>query len=407
MTSPSPASSVPPLAGIPVDLREHEAGHRSFDEEHALLGTAREHHPWGQGIMGPVLLRHADVATVLHDPSFEQLGLTLMTYNGVTSGPLHEWWARIMFANEGERHDRLRSVVRGWLTPRRVAAVADPVREATTDVVAAATAGEWFDIGASVANRIPIIGICELLGVDADRVAHLGDATTEVGMAFGIFDSEERRRIEAALETLLTWADEALTTARPDTLAHSIGQAAVGGRVDRSEAIALIANLLFAAHDTTRFLVANACYELGRHPAVWADLVAGRTDAADVTEETARFQPPATGTSRIATRRVRIGELDIEPGEIVGVSLWSAARDPRVHHDPDRFAPGRREAPLLSFGHGAHYCVGAALARVETTTVLRTLARTCPGLEFDSARARQRPGRAAITGIEHLPARRR
>jgi cytochrome P450 len=356
-------------------------------------------------MMGPVLLRHADVATVLHNPSFEQLGLTLMEYNGVTSGPLHEWWAQIMFANEGDRHARLRAAVRGWLTPRRVGEVADPVRAATTEIVAALPAGEWFDLAAAIADPIPVIGICELLGVDADRVTELGNATTEVGMAFGIFDADERRRIEVALETLLAWADDALASARPDTLAHSIAQDARCGRIDRAEAVTLVTNLLFAAHDTTRFLLANACYELGRNPTVWDDLVTGRTDAADVAEETARFQPPATGTSRIATRRTRIGGLDVEPGQIVGVSLWSAARDPRVHHDPDRFVPGRREAPLLSFGHGAHYCIGAALARVEATTVLRTLATTCPGLEIDSANARQRPGGAAITGIDHLPAR--
>jgi len=390
--------------GRPVDLRDDGTAPRSIDDEHALLAVAREHHRWGQGRMGPVLLRHADVSELLHDPTFEQMGMGLMEWNGVTSGPLHEWWGRIMFANEGERHARLRSTVRGWLTPRRVAELAGPVEIAVRDTLAGLSPGEAFDFADRIASPVPIVAICALLGVEIDDVRALGDATTEVGMAFGEFDGDERARIEQALEVLLAWGDDALATARPETLARAIADDAGAGRIDHDEAVALIANLLFAAHDTTRFLLANTFWELGRNPTVWQEMKDGAVSAADVVEETLRFQPPATGTARIAKAPAHIAGADIAAGDLVSVSLWSASRDPRVYDDADRFVPGRPTGPPLSFGHGVHYCVGAALARMEATVAVDTVVRTCPELSIDSAAARPRTGSASITGIEHLPA---
>ena len=394
------------IIGTPADLREEEVSGRTFDEEHALLAAAREQHPWGQGTLGPVLLRHDDVRALLRCPDVEQLGVALMEVNGVTSGPLHEWWSQIMFANEGEKHHRMRSVAQGWLTPKRVADLAEPVRSMTEKLIGGFAADEVFDLAGSVADRIPISAICTLLGVDPAGVAELGDATTELGMAFGMFDADERLRIETALEKLLAWGDGALSDAGAGTLARVIVDAASAGEIDHDEAVALITNLLFAAHDTTRFLIANALWELGRNRLVWQDLVDGRITGADVVEETLRFQPPAVDTVRVAIARTRIGDLDLEPGQLVGASLRSAARDPRVYDDPDRFDPGRTRAPLLSFGQGAHFCIGAALARLESTVVLDTIAASSPDLRIDSAGARQRTGSSAITGIDYLPAQR-
>ncbi|MEZ5246320.1 MAG: cytochrome P450 [Acidimicrobiales bacterium] len=405
MTFPAPPVVLLPAEGRPVDLRRDGAPTLSIDEEHKRLAVAREHHPWGEGDLGPVLLRHADVAALLHDRSFAQAGMEAMEFNGVTEGPLYDWWSQIMFTNEGEAHARLRNSVRGWLTPKRVAELAGPVRTATEELVAGLPGEEPFDLAGRVADPVPITAICALLGVDPDRVAELGDATTELGMAFGFFDADERHRIEAGLSTLLDWGEHALADARPGTLARSIAEAGASRQIGHDEAVALIANLLFAAHDTTRFLIANAFWELGRNPDVWGGLVAGTVDAAEVVEETLRFQPPAVGTVRIATEPARIAGLEIEAGRLVSVSLRSAGRDPRVYEQPDRFVPGRRHGPLLAFGHGVHHCIGASLARLEATVVLTTVAAMCPDLRIDAAAARQREGRASITGIEYLPAR--
>jgi cytochrome P450 len=404
MEQETSSSLVDLVAGQPVDLRQLGDA-RSIDEEHGLLGVAREHHRLGTDELGPILLRHADVAALLHDPAFEQLGLGLLEFNGVIDGPLYEWWSQIMFANEGERHRRLRKAVRVWLTPKRVADLAGPVESATREILAGLSVGEEFDLADRVANPIPIMAISALLGVDTDQVAELGNATTDIGMAFGFFGADGRRRIEAAVAVLLDWGEEALRCTRPGTLARSIAQADGAGELEHVEAVALIANLLFAAHDTTRFLLANAFWELGRNPEVWDRLAAGAITAADVVEETLRFQPPAIGTIRIARAQTHVGGLDVAPGDLVGASLWSAARDPRVYDNPDVFDPVPRHTPLLSFGHGVHYCIGASLARLEARVVLDTVVSMCPNLSISSDRARSRPDGAAITGIDHLPAR--
>ncbi|MCP3938382.1 MAG: hypothetical protein GY708_23795 [Actinomycetia bacterium] len=99
-----------------------------------------------------------------------------MEFNGVSDGLLYEWWSQIMFANEGERHQRLWEAVRGWLTPGRVAYLAAPVESATRKILAGLSIGEEFDLADVVANPIPIVAISALLGVDTDRVAELGSA---------------------------------------------------------------------------------------------------------------------------------------------------------------------------------------------------------------------------------------
>ncbi len=107
---------------------------------------------------------------------------------------------------------------------------------------------------------------------------------------------------------------------------------------------------------------------------------------------------------RVATASVRFGTLELQAGDVVEASLWSAGRDPAVYEDPQMFRPGLDRVPTLSFGRGRHYCLGAALARLEATLVLDEIAQRCPRLAIGWERARMRGGTAAITGVEELPA---
>jgi cytochrome P450 len=374
------------------------------DKTRRLLAMAQARHPWAQTLYGPLLLRYRDVAALLHDPALDQLGLGLLAMSGVTDGPLYEWWSRIMFANEGARHRQLRDVARGWLTPKRLEELRAPLVDACEEVVAGLPRRTEVDLAAAVAAPVPMTAICLLLGVDRDDVEALGAATTDLGMAFGLFDADEHRRILEALSALLRWGEEVLRTSRPGTLARSIADAARSGAVDDEDALALIVNLLFAAQDTTRFLIANALWSLGRHPEWWDALHDGRTTAAAVIEETLRFRPPATGVIRVATAATTIGALELAPGDLVSGSLWAAGRDPLVHEHPDRFDPERAGPPTLSFGHGAHYCIGAALARLEATVAIEALVAAEAAVAIDWENGRMRKGRSAITGIERLMA---
>lgn len=386
----------------PADLRDLDW--LEGDEAHRRLAGAMARHDWAHASTGPIVLRYDGVGTVLASRDLDELGVGLLKLSGVTGGVLYEWWTRIMFANEGERHRELRDVARSWLTPRRVEALAQPVRDATRATLDSLPQGERVDLAAAIASPIPAAAICMLLGVDTGEVEQLGEATTDVGLAFGLFDEDEHRRIVAALEVLLEWGDRALRSSEQGTLARAIRDAAAAGDVVWDDAVALIANLLFAGQDTTRFLIANALWLLGRYPDVWEQLVRGKLTAANVVEETLRFQPPASGVIRVATAPVTIGTLRLDAGDVVEASLWSAGRDPAVYEDPQTFRPGLDRAPTLSFGRGRHYCLGAALARLDATVVLDEIAHRCPRLEIDWEQVRWRGGTAAITGVEELPA---
>jgi cytochrome P450 len=150
----------------------------------------------------------------------------------------------------------------------------------------------------------------------------------------------------------------------PDLLSELIAAEDAGDKLTHDELISTCALLLIAGHETTVNLISNAVLALLRHP---DHLTAVRTDpglAAGVIEETLRYDPPVQLMPRVAAADLRIGDMDIERGDLVIMLIAAAQRDPAVFADPDRFDP-TRDTRHLAFGLGAHFCLGAPLARLE------------------------------------------
>jgi len=139
-------------------------------------------------------------------------------------------------------------------------------------------------------------------------------------------------------------------------------------------------SLLIGGHDSVRSFLTIATWVVLRHPAVLALL---RTDArrnGDIVEEVLRFESPLMGVPRVATETLRIAGVEIPEGSRLLLQIISANRDPRRFPDPDRFDPSRDATPQLAFGRGMHFCVGAALARIEAEELLLELASVSPPL---------------------------
>jgi cytochrome P450 len=190
-------------------------------------------------------------------------------------------------------------------------------------------------------------------------------------------------------------------TPGPDLLSELIAAEDAGDMLSHAELISTCALLLIAGHETTVNLIANGLLALLRRPDELAALRANPERAQGVVEETLRFDPPVQLIPRIAADDLTVGGMDVARGDLVVMLIAAAQRDPAVFADPDRFDP-TRDNRHLAFGLGAHFCLGAPLARLEARVALSRFAQrvTASRLVSDPPVYREHVN---LRGPAHLP----
>jgi cytochrome P450 len=146
-----------------------------------------------------------------------------------------------------------------------------------------------------------------------------------------------------------------------------------GDRLTHDELRALIINLLFAGHDTTKSLLSIAIWLLMTHPDQLALLRHDPSLLVAAVEEISRYETPISGIPRVPSEDIAVAGVSIPAGAYITISVPSANRDPRRFEEPDRFDITRTDNRHLTFGFGIHHCVGAAVARAEVQEALRVL----------------------------------
>jgi cytochrome P450 len=174
-----------------------------------------------------------------------------------------------------------------------------------------------------------------------------------------------------------------------------------GDQLTEAELISTCVLLLVAGHETTANLIANGVLALLRHPEQLAALRADPSLVNGVIEETLRYDPPVQLTTRIVREPVTFGDVEVPADGALLLMLAAANRDPAVFDEPDRFDITRDARHHLSFAAGAHFCLGAPLARMEATTVLTTFVRRFVDPELDTDSLRYRP-HVNLRGPEHM-----
>ena len=253
---------------------------------------------------------------------------------------------------------------------------------------------------------LPITVITDLLGVDTvDHVtfARWGRA---VGQALsGVVSARQARELaEAAadLEALFTDLLRRRRAEPRDDLVSSLATAHDDGALTAAELLSLCRFLLIAGFETTVNLIGSGVDRLLDHPDQWAALVADPDLARGAVEEVLRHQSPVQATTRVAGEDVELAGAALPAGSVVVLLIGAANRDPEVFADPHRFDITRTDAgEHLAFSSGAHYCLGAALARVEGEVALRAVAARFPGLRRTGP-PRHRPG-SVLRGLTALP----
>lgn len=357
-----------------------------WQDIHRPLAAAREQSAVVSTREGlPTVLRHAEVEAVLKDPRF--VAADLFAMSGITSGPVWEWWQRVMFSQDPPAHTRLRSLVSRAFTPRAVEARRPAIRARAEQILLPALEGSTLDAQGDLGHRLPLMVVSDLLGVpDEDREV-FGEWTKTLGLAFlSIADVEVRRLVTEALASLDDYVGSLVADRRrqpgDDMLSRLIEAEEEGDRLSPEELIALVENLLFAGHDTTRGALAAMVVLFADHPDQYRLVADDPSLVPGAVEEVIRYEAITFGTARLASDDCEVGGVAVPAGTPVSLCLTSACRDPRRYPDPDRFDVRRDDARSPAFGAGIHYCLGAALAKAELEEALAVLVERAPSLEL-------------------------
>jgi cytochrome P450 len=299
--------------------------------------------------------------------------------------------ARNLIAEDGTRHAAMRSIVNRGFTPRRIAAWEARARELVAESLAKLRTGGPFDVVEDLAIPLPVGLIAEMLGVEASRrqdFKRWSDTVIDVSTGPGRADPFQSRTATPVIELLSYLRRIALERRRhpADDLVSAIvaeqeGEQALSIR----EVVQFVMLLLVAGNETTTNLVGNAVTALLDHPGELEKLVADPALVPAAIEEVLRYDAPVQVLFRTATQDVEIAGTRIPKAAYVAPLLGSANRDERRFPDPDRFDVTRHSQGHLAFGFGAHFCLGASLARLEARVALEALVPELPRLE------RQRP----------------
>src|SRR3954471_7287359 len=376
------------------------------DDPYPAMAALRDDAPVADAGGVWVLSRFADCRAALLDPRFSS---DLRKADGFDpTDPLAQAAGALMVYNDPPDHTRLRGLVQKAFTPRRVHDLRPRVEAIVAELIGARAEVGEMEVLADLAYPLPFRVIAELLGVPPGDHDRFRGWANDMALVLEPLQTEERRAraIAASLrlgEYLQPQFAERRAQPRDDLLTALVQAEQEGDRLSESELGANVVQLLIAGHETTQNLIANGLWALLRHPDQLARLRDDPGLAPAAVEELLRYDSPVQLATRVALEDIDLGGATIPRGGRVMVLLGAANRDPARFAEPDRVDLTRRDAGHLAFGHGPHFCLGNALARLEGDVALRALV-ALPELRLAGAAPRYRDT-AMLRGLRELHVR--
>jgi cytochrome P450 len=348
------------------------------------------------------LSRHADVNAALRDPA------RYSSSYGVVIEP-SAWgpdaYRHLSFvAMDPPRHTHLRGLVARGFTPRRVAELESHVRQIAREHVAAALGQDGPDLIGDIAAKVPMDVISELAGVpigDRRRIRELGNLVAQ--RPPGATDMAPES-MEAAMSLMGYYLDlivERRRAPRDDLASALLAVADEDNELADDDIVAFLTLLVGAGNETITYLLGNAWYWAWRNPDQRAVAFAGRIGG--WIEETLRYDSIAVYVARLLTEDTVMHGVTVPRGSRMMLLLSAANRDPRAFPDADRYDISRDTSAMIGFSSGPHFCLGAALARLEARVVLEEFVARVADYDIDPDAAVRAHG-ANTRGFAALPA---
>ena len=365
-----------------------------------LYASLREQGPFTRmnGLIG-VVADHETAARVLRDPAMSSdRGSSEMARMQTVRGQGRQRGSVSFLSMDPPDHTRLRRLVSKAFTAKTIAGMRPKVESIVDELFAAFQADGQVDIVPQLAYPLPVRIITEMLGVplaDHDRFENWSRMLA-LGLdpMIGFGDEAILAEIDQASRDLSDYFVELIATRRADLGDDLLSQLVLaeeeGDQLTEEELVATCILLLVAGHETTANLIANGVLALLRHPDQLAALRADPSLVGAAVDEILRYDPPVQVTGRVVTQPITIGDVTLPEGGVLLLLLAAANRDPEVFADPDRFDIGRDARKHLSFAAGAHFCLGAPLAKLEASVALTAFVRRLenPVLDEESLRYR-------------------
>jgi cholest-4-en-3-one 26-monooxygenase len=351
--------------------------------------------------------RHADVVAVSRDSetfsSWENTAI--VRFPADTSRDQLEMQRLVLLNMDPPRHTQQRSIVARGFTARAIKTLRDALTGRAEQIVrAAAATGDVGDFVTEIACELPLQAIAELLGVPQEDRRNIFDwSNAMIGADDPEFHGEDP--LTSAMELFgyaMTMAEERTGCPRDDIVTTLVQAQIDGEHLSSDEFGFFVLMLAVAGNETTRNAISHGMLALLQHPEQWELFKAERPRAA--ADEMVRWGTPVNAFQRTAIRDTEVGGQAVAAGQRVAMFYGSANFDEEVFTDPLAFDVTRSPNPHLGFGgSGAHFCLGANLARLEIDLIFNALADHMPGITLAGEPQRLRSG--WINGVKHLPVR--
>jgi cytochrome P450 len=376
-------------AAAGIAFETSEAGFRRNPyPRYAELRESEELHRTPDGLW--VLTRYEDVLAAVRDPALSSHPRHSPTRRRESAGEpiplIGDGTIEIMLLADAPDHTRLRRLANKAFTPRAVEALRPRIVELVEGMLdVAAEAGTTWDVMEGLAAPLPVMVICDLLGVpveDQDQfkpwseaIARMLDPDVDAGAL-----AQAVPAVLGFVQYFATLIEERRAAPREDLLSALIAAESEGEKLTQQELFAMIILLFIAGHETTTNLIGNGTLALLRNPGEFQRLRDEPSLAVAATEELLRYDSPVQVTARTATVDLTLHGLELAKGESVICGLAAANRDPRFVDEPETLRLDRGTPNHLSFSNGMHYCLGAPLARLEGQIAFTAMTRRFPAM---------------------------
>ena len=380
-------------------------------DPYPLYRSLREFDPvaWDPFLHAWVVTSYAGVVEVLHKftadrtPTPEQLGAKGMQ----SLGPVAEVMVRQMLFLDAPAHTGIRGLCSKAFASRRVDGLRSHIQDIADGLIDSVRLSGRMDVIGDFAAPLPAIVTAELLGVPPADHEQLKNWSADFAGMLGNFQHNPDRVavVLQSLEEMTRYFTSAVRDSRRSAtgLINLLIEASEGGmRLSEDEIVANTIVTMVGGQETTTNLIGNGLLTLLRHSADLARLRDNESIVDSAVEELLRYESPSQHTARLAPADLTLGDKPIRKRDAVMAVMAAANRDPQRFVDPDRLDLERADNRHVAFGWGAHFCFGAALARIEGQIAFPTLLRRLPDLALAPGPLTWRQN-LGLRGLEALP----